>query len=300
MSIHSKLYSRYIKNSHGSIYTISNTRQGILKKFKKTKVAFVCIHGGPGFPHNYMRNMFNFHLSIPIVMYDQAGCGLSASAMGPHCYTIEYYPNELETIRNRLGIDQLILYGHSWGSIVAYEYYKQYPQQVKAIIFASPCLSIPLWMADSKVLKSSLPQEFQNILSKADTQFCYSGSDYSNSVREYYRNFVFDIDSTSEEVITSTNSANAQIYSELWGINEFTICGKLKHYDVTSNLSHVSIPTLCIGGEFDECTETTLAHYVSLLPDSRFEIIKSARHLMNIDNFSDSKNVIESFVKKVL
>ena len=146
-----KLYEKYIKIRSNSVYTVTNGAFfGFFKKFYKTDLALVCIHGGPGYPHNYLRNIFDLNIKLPIIMYDQAGSGKSREAFGQHCFDIGYYPDELEEIRKFYKVSKLILYGHSWGSIVAYEYYMKYPNSVSSIIFSSPCLSIPYWIKDAK------------------------------------------------------------------------------------------------------------------------------------------------------
>ncbi len=92
------------------------------------------LHGGPGGAcTDYNRQLFNPDY-YRIIMFDQRGCGRSK----PHAElinnTTQYLLDDIETIRNRLGVEQWVLFGGSWGSTLALLYAQQNPQRVLGLI----------------------------------------------------------------------------------------------------------------------------------------------------------------------
>ena len=54
--------------------------------------------------------------------YDQAGSGLSGFLPHLRDYTVARSVADLEAIRQKIGVDKMILIGHSWGSTLAASY----------------------------------------------------------------------------------------------------------------------------------------------------------------------------------
>src|SRR5690349_4700152 len=83
-----------------------------------SKPPLVCLHGGPGVPHDYLAPLEPLAKDRPVLFYDQLGCGKSDRPTGDQYWTIEHYVKELKQVRAALGIKSCYLYGHSWGSIL--------------------------------------------------------------------------------------------------------------------------------------------------------------------------------------
>ena len=72
----------------------------------------VVLHGGPGFPHNYLLNISTItemH-SIPVIFYDQIGSGLSTRLPGtastPSLWDEEIFFEQLRQLLTFLGIEK--------------------------------------------------------------------------------------------------------------------------------------------------------------------------------------------------
>lgn len=91
-----------------------------------------------------------------MVFYDQLGCGQSDRGEASD-YHINRFVDELLTVLDKLKYDQCILFGHSWGSMLAVETALRGPDRFKAIILASPCLSMERTIKDMNRLRSELP-----------------------------------------------------------------------------------------------------------------------------------------------
>ena len=103
----------------------------------------VFLHGGPGSGcEPYHRSFFDPD-KYRIILFDQRGCGRSA----PHA---ELAGNDtaalvadMETIRQRLGIDRWMVFGGSWGSTLALVYAERYPERVIALVLRGIFLCRP-------------------------------------------------------------------------------------------------------------------------------------------------------------
>jgi proline iminopeptidase len=127
-------------------------------RVSRMREALVMIHGGPGYPHDYLQGLSSLSDIIPVLFYDQLGCGRSDRVSDISLWKIDRFVEELEALRRFYGLEKLILHGHSWGTIVALEYTLRYPDIVTGLVFESPCISIPLWLKDSSVLLSKLDE----------------------------------------------------------------------------------------------------------------------------------------------
>lgn len=83
------------------------------------------------------------------------------------------------------------------------------------------------------------------------------------------------------------------------GPSEFTLIGSLRDYNATDKLSRIKVPTLFIGGEYDEARPSTVRYYSSLVPNSEVAIIPDAAHMSMIDNPEANDRVIRDFLHKI-
>lgn len=98
-------------------------------------VPIVFLHGGPGsgFSPGH-RNLFDAQRHH-VVFFDQRGCGRSTpSAREPDAdlsaNTTHYLIEDIEQIRDLVGIDRWVVYGLSWGSTLGLAYAEAHPERV--------------------------------------------------------------------------------------------------------------------------------------------------------------------------
>lgn len=103
--------------------------------------AVVYLHGGPGVRQGpfdqdiYGRFAGN---GFRVFLYDQAGSGLSGFLPHLRDYTVARSVADLEAIRQKIGVEKMILIGHSWGSTLAASYMAKFPEHVAKAVFHSP------------------------------------------------------------------------------------------------------------------------------------------------------------------
>ena len=92
------------------------------------------VHGGPGagLPPNY--KCFFDSNKYRIIGYEQRGCGRSTPVASTSNNDTANNVNDINVLREHLGISQLLLFGGSWGSTLALLYAIKYPQRVTGLI----------------------------------------------------------------------------------------------------------------------------------------------------------------------
>ncbi len=84
--------------------------------------AVVFLHGGPGAGCAPTHRRFFDPKHWRIVLFDQRGCGRSRPSAGIEANTTHHIIQDIETIREHLGINNWLVFGGSWGSLLAVAY----------------------------------------------------------------------------------------------------------------------------------------------------------------------------------
>lgn len=97
----------------------------------------VCHGGGPGFSSLYLGNLGGLDEDLELVLLDPRGTGGSDRPSDARAYAIDDYAEDVEELREHLGLERIDLLGHSHGGVVAMAYAARYPERVGRLILAS-------------------------------------------------------------------------------------------------------------------------------------------------------------------
>jgi proline iminopeptidase len=263
-----------------------------------TGTPVILLHGGPGYNSFYLKSLEALGDDRPVIRYDQLGGGRSGPMSDTAQMTIAHFVRELDSLRAALGYDRVHLLGHSWGTILGFEYYRAHPQYVASLTLASAALDIPTWERNTRRLVGTLSDSAQRAIEVREAEQKFDAPDYQQALEEFYGKYVWrrpveaDLDST-------IRMANMQIYNYMQGPSEFTITGTLKTYDVTSLLKTIRVPTLYTVGEFDEADPPTIRRFASLTAGATVEVIPGAAHITTWDNPEAMLRVVRRFLRTV-
>lgn len=264
---------------------------------KGDKTPIVMVHGGPGFPGYYLTPLFELAKDRQLIIYDQLGCGRSGKLEDTSFMNIGSQRDDLQALIDKLGIRTYYLYGHSYGSALAFEYYLKSKVPPQAMILASPCLSVQRWQQDADTLIASMDSVYRKPLENFKAGKKVDSIAYARAIDKYYGSFY---NMVMNRYLDSSIANNGQkLYLHMWGKEEFMATGNLKQYDRVQELSRVNIPVLFTCGEFDAARPATVKYYQSLTPHSRFILIKNAAHSTMNDNPSGDINAIREFLRSV-
>lgn len=255
----------------------------------------IALHGGPGFPHDYLTRLEPVSETRPIVFYDQLGCGRSGEPKRNSGWSVSAFVDELEALRTALGIRRFHLLGHSWGTMLGIEYYLRFPRRVSSLVFSSPCLSAKEWAADAERLRTRMGTRWQRSARRLEKKDATSGPEYAGLKDAYARRFIFRTKVPPLEMRLALAGFNFPVYSRLWGPSEFCPTGTLAHFDRTEELRKIRVPSLFTCGRFDEATPRATALYRSLAPGGRLHVFKKSAHMMVLEEPRETIRVLNRF-----
>jgi proline iminopeptidase len=125
----------------------------------------VVLHGGWGAEHSYLLPaLLPMANEFRVVMYDQRG-SLRTPVTPPAQISYAALVDDLEQLRQRLGLDKLTLLAHSMGNHLAYGYLLKHPDRVAGLVLVGPTTPAPFGEAKPGFLADVWPD-----FSEADAQ----------------------------------------------------------------------------------------------------------------------------------
>ena len=100
------------------------------------------LHGGPGSGCSDGNRRYFDPEAYRIILMDQRNCGRSLPHACEHNIdlsenTTHHLVNDLELVRKELGVEQWLIQGASWGSVLALVYAERFPERVSDLILLS-------------------------------------------------------------------------------------------------------------------------------------------------------------------
>jgi pimeloyl-ACP methyl ester carboxylesterase len=97
----------------------------------------VCHPGGPGFSATYFGDLAALWEQYTLIMLNPRGTGGSTRPADRRAYEIDDYVGDVEELRVHLGLERILLLGHSHGGVVAQAYAATFPGRVSALVLSS-------------------------------------------------------------------------------------------------------------------------------------------------------------------
>lgn len=257
------------------------------------------LHGGPGAPHYYLKPLAGVGADRPVIFFDQLGAGRSDHVTDTTLFTIPKYVERLDSLRHRLGLREVHLYGQSWGTILGTEYVLAHPEGVRSLILSSPALSIPAWAADADTMVSQLPDSLRRAIREGERTGAFDSPAYQAATEAYYLRHLARKTPWSADIDSAFSQLDTVQYYLLNGHSEFTMDGRLHDYDITDSLKDPSLPVLYITGEYDEARVPTVRRYAAATPNAVLSITPGAGHLTMQDDSAHDVSTIRAFLEGV-
>jgi proline-specific peptidase len=265
---------------------------------KEKGAPILAVHGGPGGTSCGFLDLAPLAEGRKLIVFDQLGSGRSGRPSDRKLWNVARFVEELHTVRQKLGLKQVHLLGHSWGGALVAEYLlRKGTKGVKSVILASPLLSTPDWIEDANELRQQLPPEVQATLKKHEAAGTTNSPEYRAAEQEFNKRFLSRRPGRGANPDCAGSAFNPVIYEQMWGPSEFHATGTLKSFDLKSELPKLKLPVLLVVGEFDEARPATAARYQKLIPNSRLEVIPNAAHALWWDNREATLRVLNDFLK---
>ena len=257
------------------------------------------LHGGPGFPHNSFGCMGRIGNERRVVFYDQLGCGKSDRPQDSSLWVLERFVDELATVRERLGLTEVILLGHSWGGALAIEYLLRKPSGVKKLILMGPLVSASRWLEDTARLKAELPADVQATIEEHERAGTFDSEEYRMATRVYSDRHVCRLDPKPKAFVESVEGFGIEVYNTMWGPSEFTCMGSLRQFERLERLHEIEAPTLFLCGRYDEATPESLELFNRRMLYSQMHVFEHSSHNAQLEQPKEFLAVMRAFLNGV-
>jgi len=266
------------------------------------KLPLLCLHGGPGAPHDYLEPLgIVAATGRRVVLYDQLGCGNSDHPHDPKLWTVELFVEEIGLVRRALRLERLHLLGQSWGGMLAMEYALTQPQGLASLILADTAADARQWAAEANRLRSELPPDVQQTLLKHEEAGTTDDPAYEEATLTFYRRHLCRLDPWPD-CLNRTHEKlrqNPEVYLTMWGPSEFHITGSLKDWSVVDRLGEIRVPTLLLSGRYDEATPDIVKTIHHGIHGSEWVIFENSSHMPHLEESQRYVQVLADFLKRV-
>ena len=272
------------------------------KKIGSGPLKVLLLHGGPGFCHDYLEAMESFlpQAGIEMYYYDQLGCGNSDHPDDPALWTLPRYLEEVEEVRQGLGLDKFVLYGHSWGGMLGIEYALHHQRRLRGLVISNMTAGIRSVLKHLAVIKRQLPPAVLARLEALEARKAYDDPAYEAIMMEHlYPKVICRIQPWPEAVSRAFGKVNPAIYNRMQGKSEFVIDGNIKDWERWDRLHEIKLPTLALGATHDEMDPADIRRMAALMPNARAEICAGGSHLAMWDAQADYFTYLLSFLARI-
>ena len=253
------------------------------KKIGSGPIKVLLLHGGPGFTHCYLEAMESFlpQAGIEIYYYDQLGCGNSDIPDDPSLWTLPRYVEEVEEVRRGLGLDNFVLYGHSWGGMLAIDYALKYQQHLRGLVISNMAAGVQAAIKRGITLKNTLlPPDKLAKLNALEAKQDYDNPEYEGIMMEdLYPKMICRIQPWPEPITRAFRLANLKIYNEMQGKSEFQVTGNFKDWERWDRLHEIKVKAFTIGARYDEMDPEDMKRMATLMPNATSAICPNGSHM---------------------
>jgi proline iminopeptidase len=258
------------------------------KRVGSGPIKVLLLHGGPGASHEYLEVMESFlpAAGIEYYYYDQLGCGNSDQPDDPSLWTLARYTQEVEEVRRGLGLENFVLYGHSWGGILALEYALNYQQHLRGLIISDMTAGTQSYLKRTAALKvQMLSPASLATLEALEAKSAYDSPEYEKiMMEELYPQMICRTKPWPEPFTRSFSHLNEKIYNQMQGKSEFLVTGNLKDWERWDRLHEIKTKALTIGARYDEMDPEDMKKMAKLMPNATSFICPNGSHLCMWDD----------------
>ena len=259
-------------------------------------IPLLCLHGGPGFTHYYLEPLEALAGHRRVIFYDQLGCGRSDSPDDLSLWTVDRFVEELAQVRKALGLEKLHLFGSSWGGMLALQYTLDRRPELASLTLCGSPASMIRWVSDCEELLATEPAEVRQVIREHEAAGFTACPEYQSAILGFYREHVCRLRPWPAGLERSFAEAGYAVYNTMNGPSEFTVTGTLKNWDVMDRLGEISVPTLLVGGRYDECTPGHPEEMHRRIAGSQLAIIEDASHLCFAEQPAKFNAIFNTFI----
>lgn len=279
-----------------------NARQGLLSlddarlfyEVVGSGEPIIVVHGGPGLDHEYLQpGLDALATRNTLVYYDQRGTGRSSAELVESVIDFDVFVEDIDRLREALGYEEVSVLGHSFGSLLALEYARRYPDRTRALILMNPVEPGTRFQeATARRQEQRRSQEVAEEMASLRASEGFEARDPATLSRFYrlaFRGVMRDPDRVEELDLdlASTTARQGQDVARLLGAS----MGAVEWWD---RISAVEVPTLVLHGRYDAPPTDMARELAEAFPLGTFVVLDSG-HFPYLEDRQGLLSAVSSF-----
>jgi pimeloyl-ACP methyl ester carboxylesterase len=248
--------------------------------------SLLVLHGGPGFDHSLMRPYFDRFADTHQVFYlDHRGNGRSSGE--PETWNLDQWGDDIHDFCQALGIERPVVYGLSFGGMVAMAYAARHPEAPARLVLASTAARMDL-NATYAVMERLGGAEARRI---AETFWTAPNAEAAAA----YMSVCMPLYSPSGAMGADARQRAIMRTEVMFHF----ISGEQRSMDLLGGLAAVRCPTLVLAGGLDPITPVACSEAIHrALPDGAGELVvfDEAGHGVHRDEPERAEAVLRGFL----
>ncbi len=272
----------------------------------------VVLHGGPGASHDYLLpGLLPLARTNRLIFVDERGSGRSERLEDVKAYTVEQMVEDVEGLRQALGLGRINLLGHSYGGVVAQAYALKYQQNLAHLVLCSTFSSTRALNEVFRKMKARMPAELRERIDRMEAAGLYGRgkpfernrytSDYMTAAwGEGYFPYLYQRSPDPNYDPVANGVMAWDLYREMWGSHgEFVVDGNLVSVEYTDRLATLKVPTLITVGDHDQ-TDPALAEAMrAKIAGSKLVVLPQSGHMTFVDQPRLFGEAVDGFLHPV-
>ncbi len=247
--------------------------------------SLIVMHGGPGFDHSTLRPYFDrFADTHQVVYIDHRGNGRSTGER--ETWNLAQWGDDVKALCNALGIEKPIVYGNSFGGMVAMAYASRHPDHPAKLILSSTAA------------RMILPVTFEMMEQKGGKRAREIAERFWRAPDEGSRDEYMAVCMPLYNPKPNEADAIARKRSIMrMDVAQHFILGEQRTMNMLGGLSVIHCPTLVLAGVHDPITPVQCSEEIArAIRGARLSLFDNAGHGVHRDDPARAEEVLREFL----
>lgn len=250
------------------------------------------IHGAPGLGdcRNDIKAFSTLASDYQLVFLDMRGSGRSEDVPP---YTHEKWTEDIEVLKNELGLDQIHILGGSYGGYLALEYAIRYPQSVKSVLLRDTA-------ANNKSNDDSIERALKanlNGLNEEKLKRLFEGKVTSNQeLKDTFFKLqpLYTVKYDEEKVKEKIDSIYYHYETHNYAFNQNKVS-----FDISEDIKKIKVPVLITVGTHDWITPVECSDLLSEnIPNNTYIKFENSGHSPHLEENAKYIEHVKEFLSK--
>ena len=265
-----------------------STHNGLVYEVAGSGPTVLVLHGGIGLDHQYLRPMIDSWTGFArVVWFDHRGCGRSEAPDDWSSVTLDTLADDVDSIRSAVGVDRMVLFGHSYGGFLALTYALRYPDRLDGLILASTAAHIHR--------PPNIPEDAPPAAVEAFASL-FQGPMASDEQWARTWTAAFPLYAPELDDATAAGATRQTVYrADAWNRG----LALLGDYDVTQALARIEAPTLLLSGARDFLTGVEGHDELRTgIPEAELVVFEEGGHFPFLSDPAGYRSAVENWLRR--